>query len=174
MLQGGQFRDARAIIPLLQALSDSRDEVRMHIAHALGQLGDRRAVEPLIKLVYQGTSSVACFAASALGDIGDMRAFESLMGLLSGQLGNGRARHCAAAAIGKLKDIRALDPLLQALRNDHVIIRIAACHGLGFLGDARALTLLEYAYQHDNASDEFGFTVKDAAAEAINRIREGA
>ena len=59
--------------------------------------------------------------------------------------------------------------LLHSIDEDEVV-RIAACEGLGYLDDRRALSALEYVYEHDDAIDEFGVTVKETALEAIKRL----
>ncbi|WP_342685821.1 MULTISPECIES: HEAT repeat domain-containing protein, partial [unclassified Methanoculleus] len=46
----GNCADARAVEPLISALSDSENEVRWVAAQALGKLRDVRAVDPLLPL----------------------------------------------------------------------------------------------------------------------------
>ena len=37
-----------AVMPMLDALKNGTDEIRINVADALGTIGDRRAIEPLI------------------------------------------------------------------------------------------------------------------------------
>ena len=63
-------------------------------------------------------------------------------------------------------------PLLQdILEDEDVVVRIAAVVGLGYLGDERALPLLEQKQLYDDGIDEFGISVRDTAIEATERIR---
>jgi HEAT repeat protein len=79
--------------------------------------------------------------------------------------------HFAAVALGKIGDKQAFDPLITALSDKDVMIRIAAADGLGYLGDSRALPTLRLARKNDNGIDEFGESVRDHATRAIRRIQ---
>ena len=48
--------DARAVEPLIKALSDGGQAVRESAARALGEIGDKRAVKPLIKALEDSAS----------------------------------------------------------------------------------------------------------------------
>ena len=72
----GWLGDARAVEPLIGALTDEDGNVRVNAAEALGLLGDRRAVVPLLTALafggsYQGHFTSATFIA--LARIGDPR-----------------------------------------------------------------------------------------------------
>lgn len=74
----GNIGDARAVEPLIQALSDSTKFVRRDVAKVLGNIGDARAVEPLIQALTDSDSDISSYAAEALGNIGDARARKAL------------------------------------------------------------------------------------------------
>ena len=71
----------RAVEPLIAALKDGDNSVRLDAAYSLGTLGDKRAVEPLIACLK--AKDVHCaYAAEALGNLGDERAVEPLIACL--------------------------------------------------------------------------------------------
>ena len=65
----GQIGDARAVVPLIDALKDGNPEVRCSAATALGNLGDERTVIPLISVLMDNDFVVRERAAEALGKI---------------------------------------------------------------------------------------------------------
>jgi HEAT repeat protein len=50
----GIIGDTRAVEPLISALSDSDNHVRLAAAEALGKIGDVRAIEPLVAVLNDG------------------------------------------------------------------------------------------------------------------------
>ena len=70
----GLWRDAGAVIPLIELLAGNDDQVRRLAAMALGRIGDRRAVKPLVEA---GSGKVDPFLKHAityaLYEIGDIR-----------------------------------------------------------------------------------------------------
>ena len=116
----GQIGDTRAVVALIQALSDEAGEVREDAARALGKIEDARAVEPLIDLVKDplrhsgsylgGARGTGWMAAVALGMIGDESALEPLVQALKHE--DRCVRQVAAVALGELRDARAIEPLV--------------------------------------------------------------
>ena len=47
--------------------------------------------------------------------------------------------------LGKIKDARAVGPLIEALKDEEVLVRISAAVALGELKDTRAITPLKSA-----------------------------
>jgi HEAT repeat protein len=161
--------DDRAVEPLIVALEDVESNVCIQASLALANIKDKHAVDALISMLKTQEESSA-FAAFALGEIGDQQALTPLLDGLAGNYGDS-VRHFAAVAVGKLEDDQAYEPLISALKENDVIMRIAAAEGLGYLGNANALSALEWVQQQDNGIDEFGMTVKKAATKAIKRIK---
>ena len=154
------FRDSRAVEPLINALDDKERTVRYWAAFALGRLGDGRAVEPLIKALSGGTGS----AAFALGRLGDSRAVGPLIKALGDK--EWGMRENAAFGLGQLGDQSAVEPLLKAMSDKDSSVRKATAHALGQLGDSRAVEPLITDLCDSNRD------VRKAAAEALSRLGE--
>jgi HEAT repeat protein len=97
----GDFRDERAIDPLLQSLSDPSWNVRFSAENALFTLGNK-VVPGLIAVLREGKLVARNRALSALGRIGDTQAIEPIEELI------GREKNRGAVAMAKevLKRLR--------------------------------------------------------------------
>lgn len=73
-------------------------------------------------------------------------------------------QEAAAIALGKLGDVRVIEPLLQALTDEHFLVRWEAAKALGELGDVRAVKPLLHALQDHH--------VQEAAIEALEKFRD--
>ena len=138
----GEIGDARAVGPLVMALTLGPKHLRGPAATALGQIGDTRAVEPLIAVVKTELnvlfSTTGGAAAKALGELGDARAVEPLIAALRHSSMNSNA----AKALGQFGDTRAVEPLIAALKRSlHTgeLVGSYAATALGQIGDTRAV-----------------------------------
>ena len=86
--------------PLIQALNDESEDVRLRAAEALGKIGDTRAVEPLIQALKDKRVSVQMNTAEALGKMGDERAVKPLIQALKDEYDS--VRREAAETLGKM------------------------------------------------------------------------
>ncbi len=66
----GEIGDARAVEPLIKALSDSNENVRENAADTLGEIGDARAAESLIRMRDDPDSDVRQNVKHALAKLG--------------------------------------------------------------------------------------------------------
>lgn len=175
-LQG--FGDERAIEPLIKVVrrnsTDKGDvDVLRAAASALGTFGDSRSSDA------RGLAQKAIEMIRAQNQVGDTSAYavgqstassEKLIAAL--QDTEPDVRHRAAVALGELGDWRGFDPLLEVLSSDDADLRYDAAEALGKLGEERALTALIWLKHKDEGETSSGKKVKDAAAQAIERIRE--
>jgi HEAT repeat protein len=123
----GDSGSARAVEPLIAALTDSEERVREQAAESLGTICDARAVEPLITALNDYLFyDVSRAAAKALGELGDARAVEPLIAALNAS----KVREAAASALGRLGDARAAEPLIGRLRDSDRTVRRAAAEAL--------------------------------------------
>ncbi|HEX2078213.1 MAG TPA: HEAT repeat domain-containing protein [Longimicrobium sp.] len=162
---GGIAADA-AVDPLLAQLKDPDPGVQAAAAESLGRAGDARAVDGLrTALTGSGSHRVRRKAAAALDALGaepadeaervaralacerpgELRdsaaregaaAFEPLLAAL--RTGDRPIREAAAEMLGRSGDPRAVQPLTEALRDDHYAVRTAAALALTSLACAAA------------------------------------
>jgi HEAT repeat protein len=141
----------RDVKGLVKALGYQRDlDVRCDAAYALGKIGDPCAIEPLIPVLQDKDKDVHFAAAWALGTLRDPRAVGSLIASLHDWRGEIRAR-----ASGALVEVGepAVEPLLIALMDKDLSVRMAAAEVLGRIGDLRAVEPL-IAVLNDNRYDD--------------------
>ncbi len=98
----GEFKDNRAVEPLITALKDRDSGVRMTASTVLGEFKDNRAVLPLIAALKDADSGVRKNATLALGKLKDSRAIEPLTSAMNDE--DSDVRNNAAVVLGELKE----------------------------------------------------------------------
>jgi HEAT repeat protein/beta-lactamase regulating signal transducer with metallopeptidase domain len=160
-VQGG---DGRAVIALVNALSDDEHEVRLSAVETLGKLRDPRAVQALIQALQQDPDpKVRAMAAWALGEIEDPAAVSALSTAL-GSDEDEQVRVQAAEALGNIEDVSAIDALGEAAQDPAVEVRRAAVDALGNMDDSRVVALVIPSLRDDDA------LVRRSAASALGNI----
>jgi HEAT repeat protein len=121
----GNLGASEAILPLVNALLDSRGDVRAAAAEALSEIGDPRAVVPLVEALSRtsapwGTdlADIQWAARGALFRIcqsvgPDKLGLEKMMRALDDERYD--VRSAVAAALGKIRDDRAVDAFVAVL-----------------------------------------------------------
>jgi HEAT repeat protein len=149
----GFIRDERAVEPLIAALRDDDEDVRVAATFALGVLKNAKslepllaalAVEPLLAALQDSSSEVRTRAADALACIDDDRAFDAVAHVVRESEDDKSASHLLLT-LALHHGERAL-PLVREIalgENRHLSIKAAAA--LGHLGAAAVPTLLELA-----------------------------
>ena len=149
------------VATLIQHLKHPNRDLRKEAAEALGKFGDARAVEPLIQALKDDYARVRIGAARSLGELSDARAVEPLIRALKEGRYTGPAK-TAMEALVKLGDAD-VRPLIQALEDKDVSVRIGAAKALGELGDASAVKLLVQALEDED------WKVRQAVAKALDQ-----
>ncbi len=156
-----------AIKPLITALKDKDNDIRVEAARLLGIIGDPQAIQPLIealkiqKSYKENSSRVSIIAAQSLALIG-VSAVEPLITALKDP--DPDVRSGAATALGKIGDGCAVEPLIEALKDELPNVRWSAASALGQLGDARGVDALIAALSDEN------YGVQQNAAAALGQI----
>jgi HEAT repeat protein len=161
----GDVGDARAVEPLVEALSDVDNRVRETVVEALDALEWRPAenavgasywilkmrweecvrigppaVPPLLEALKYQDPQVCRGAVRALAAIGDKRATVPLVQMLRD--GSQQVRQSVALALIKIGDPKAIAPLIALLDNHDPSLRQASVEILGQIGDERAVKSL--------------------------------
>jgi len=137
----GKMKDTRAVNPLIGALKDEDEEVRMSACNSLTDIikvRDPRAVDPLIGAMNDEDEYVRYCVADILGETRDTRAVVSLIEALKDV--DSEVRLTAVLSLGKIGNPKAVDSLKQALNDEESNVRIAAAEVLGKIGDSGAET----------------------------------
>ncbi len=165
----GDLGDSQAVDPLVSALNDKDSLVGERAAKALGKLGDKRAIEPLFAALDGGKPWKATSggdrrlgAALALCDLGDNRSVELLSAILGDPSADRWTLKDVIRRLGKIRDSRAVEPLINALSDQHDDVRVAAAKALGDIGDARIREPLLSAVRNDRNLD-----VRRASGQAL-------
>lgn len=115
----GNTRDARAVDPLISALTRDSD-LCGEVATALGKIGDPRAADALMGLLLDERAATRSAAVWALGKVGDGRAVGPLAAVLATD-GDADVCEAAAEALVRLGDargvVRGVPPLVLATRH---------------------------------------------------------
>ena len=162
-----------AVLPLIDALKNDTDEIRVKVADALGQIGDRRAIVPLIEALDSDPyKEVKALAAVGLGNMRargeDNRAVIALTNALSY---DDTTATNAAEALGKIgvSTEDAVQKLIMVAmeKNMRETLRIAAITALWRLKPEEAtqpMLLLMF-------SDETSPVIRANAVKVLSRIK---
>lgn len=176
----GDLGDPRAIRPLAKAFYAQKksehgyrvytqpDDVRVAIAIALCKLGESKE---LINVLSSESGYLKSRTVKALKQIEGDCVVDALISALSEGNYNTLV-YWVARALGELGDKRAVEPLIEMLKHPYIDARTAAADSLGRLGDERALEALERMRQDDHEENWWGRTASQAAAMAVDEIRQ--
>jgi len=103
----------------------------------LEQLG-KSAIEPLTQALEDKSWMVRISAAEVLSKMGDDRGIE-LLALALKKCDNRGDRQDAVKALQRIKDGRVVEPLIEALSDGDLNVRVTAAKTLGEIGDTRAV-----------------------------------
>jgi len=160
----GEIGDARAVEPLIAALSE--EGLCQAAVEALGKIGDARAVEPLIGILDKISFSLESGAvARALGDIGDPRAVKALIAYIVARkyayIEQIAAERQALVKIGT----HSVDPFISALGDRNPDVVQVAVFVLEKIGSSAVGPLLSVLTGPDEKA-------RQAAIEALGGVRD--
>lgn len=119
--------------------------VRIVAAESLGELGSPAAARQLLNGLPSATEpELRSAVVQALGSFKDNGEVSAKLEMIAKDDGSYRARAGALEAIGRLKSAKAYETLVTAVNGESPdgFLRNAALHGLGALGDDKAVPLL--------------------------------
>ncbi|HEU5349563.1 MAG TPA: HEAT repeat domain-containing protein [Ktedonobacterales bacterium] len=141
----GVIAAERAVEPLIAALRDDNEDVRVAATVALGGLKDARAVEPLLTAWHASSSEVRSRTAYVLASVDDDRAFDAVARFVRESGEGDQSASGILMTLALHHGERAL-PLLREMALDSDFRRWSGTlPALGQLGAAAVPTLLELA-----------------------------
>ncbi|MDD2715643.1 MAG: HEAT repeat domain-containing protein [Candidatus Wallbacteria bacterium] len=158
----GEFKDVRAIEPLVRSLKDSNEQLRKVAVEALGKIGSALAVEPLVKVLRDSNEKIRMTIIETLGALRDPRAVEPLTESLGDKSETIRIR--IIESLGNIEDHRVVPIILKSINDQSDLVRAKAARILGEKKDRRALeSLYKLLDDPDNR-------VREEAVEALGKI----
>jgi len=133
----GQLGDLRAVTPLVAAMKVSDREVRASAIAALEHVGTPAAADAIAAWIKSDDESIQLCAGMSLARLGDARGVGPLVETIRKQPGTGEAAHYEKALV-KLGPA-AVEPLVAAMGDADMQIRMMAATTLGEIGDRRAV-----------------------------------
>jgi HEAT repeat protein len=117
-----ETRSDKTVKPLILALKDSDDWVRIKAVEALGNIGSDKAVDPLIPTLNESHHNVRCEAAKALGNIGSDKAVDPLIQLFNS---DEYLHKEVAEALAHIGSDKAVEFLIQLRNSDKCLLENA-------------------------------------------------
>ncbi len=163
------------IDPLINYLQDENELVRKASLEALGKTGHPKAIPYLVRALKEADQGMKKGIIRNLMGYHADHLNASLKGqerkLLLNELFENLDEDDlifnfrVIEIVGRLQDRRAVAPLIKLLENPNGLMKIAACKGLGLIGEAEAL---QYLLPLTEVPDE---DLRLASQEAVERIR---
>ena len=171
--------DQRALVPVLDLLSDPDASVRLHAMRALQPMltHDSMAADVLVDRLSDRNIEVRVLAAQYLGLMGAKVAVPELSNLAEASQKN-RLRAAAIEALGDIKDKRATKVLIKILREGPSSLRIPAANALIYIRDDDSIKpLLELARSSSTVSRQavvraLGGVLRDRKHDEARKILE--
>ena len=157
----GQFKDPRAVIPLVSLLRDEDRSVREAAVDALRAIGSP-SVESLGACLAEGESAVQEAASAILATIADERVLTPLVSALRSS--DWIVRMHAAQALGRMKRTDTVEALIPLLQDRVKAVREEAATALAAIGDV-AVSSLVHALTHED------WLVRLHAVESLGKTR---
>ncbi len=176
----GKIGEPKAIQPLLYALKDTEDEVRIAACLALGSFKDPFTFDDITNVLLDDPKiEVRQAAARALGNTQHPAALPYLMEALHDSYWWYEREYAASDLLLAIEKMgtAAVDPLIEALQNKEGTVRKFAALLLGKLGEPRAiepLSMALYDLHHEvgkvaaGSLAQFGVPAIDVLIEALS------
>jgi len=160
----GADDDVKTLKDLYEA-DGTDDAVKEQVVLALGTMKAKSSYDLLANIASSSDASMTLrmYACSALGSLGDPHAIPVLIGASTAPIPNVRAY--AIAALGGFTEDKANIAVREALRDPHVLVRIAAAKAVAKSLDGDAIPYLEF-----KVSDDPEKAVREASIEALAEI----
>lgn|GEM_PF-983779 len=168
----GNLKGADGVPPLIHTLrKDKYESARVQAAWSLGEIANKRAIEPLLDVIVEGRKGEAeagAVVSQAVTALDKIAAIESLISVLKDKYIDEIPRSKAAQILGLIENVNATEPLIEALKDESVVVRSEASKALGIIIDRRAVeSLIEVL-----ADEEEWITVRANAVTSLGNIKD--
>ena len=136
----GIMQSQEATGPLIQAVSDSIEEVRLASVSSLGQLNNQQGLRVLLDAMEDGDRWTGSRIEEILVSMGPGIAAEIVPRLISSR--NSRSRRLYAELCGLLRLPEAIDPLCSMASDNDPRTRVVVAEALGRIGHLSAVAIL--------------------------------
>ena len=170
----GNIKGAESVPHLIERFKkDKYESARVRAAWSLGEITDKRAVDILIESIVKGrkgqaeASAVISAAITALDKIAG-NAVAPVVAVLKNQEIDEVSRSRAAQILGLIESVDAVNPLIEALKDNSVVIRSKAAESLGLIADRRGVEPLINVLKDESE----WVTVRANSATALGKIKD--
>ena len=158
------YNEKATVEPLIKALKDRNDKVRLEATEALKDIPDSREIEPLKSLIDDSNPDVSKNAIFILGLIGSSEATDALIRVVGNTKHSGRC--LAIEALGKIGDKRAVDPIIKVFSENNTDLNIAAITALEKIGGKEAVKAIIQLLRSSDSE------CRIRAIEVVGKLRE--
>jgi len=157
----------KTLTEYIKELQSENANIRIKAAVALGDWGNDRAVTPLIETLFHPDENLRRESARALKEISNRRSIEPLITVLLDDT-SAEVRAEAAFALGYFTKVTfEIDGLLEALKDEHYLVRQNVAFALGRIKRRKAAKYLIEILQKD-----VNFHVREMSAWALGEIKD--
>ncbi len=157
----------KTLTEYINDLQSENASVRIKAAVALGDWGNDRAVTPLIETLFHPDENLRRESARALKEISNRRSVEPLISVLLDDT-SAEVRAEAAFALGYFTKFSfEIDGLLEALKDEHYLVRQNVAFALGRIKRRKAVKNLIDVLQIDK-----NYHVREMSAWALGEIND--
>ncbi len=142
--------DEKGIEYLIQLLDNKNDYTRKMALRTIGKILDKRFEEPLIQALNDENKDVRKEAAIAFRNMGSFKAVIPLTKVLLKDYDK-EVQTEAVETLRKIKDVRAIEALIQALKDEDIVVQVKAELALEEIGKPAIKPLEKFlnAKKHD-------------------------
>lgn len=168
-----KLEDERVVEPLINALEDPDQQVRVNAVSMLGEIGNQKAVDPIIDILQSPDKTSQDTRIAAIGSLTSLGGPDAMEGVL--QAVEDPASKVRAAAIEGLEkfdgidQLKVVENLVKATEDSSILVQKRAANVLGTTGAKESLEcLMTLVTDTENTVSD----VRAIAADALGELEE--
>jgi HEAT repeat protein len=171
----GALKNVESVPSLIDTMQkDKYESARLWATWSLGELVDKRAVEPMIKTLVEGRNKGEKEAPAVITQVINALvklatpAFDPLIAVLKDKDVDEVPKSYVVRILGLIGNTKAVEPLIDVLKDNSVVVRSEATKALGLISDRRATVSLIDLLTNKNE----WITVRINAASLLGSIKD--